>query len=95
MEDEKKNEILKTSWKIHDQVETAYLNHNAKQGDVDWLEKQRLLLADMALHLLQTSIKPGELELIRLRGHLHAILTITNVFLPNAGLKNATERLYE
>ena len=95
MVDENKMKILKTSWELHNQVETAYLNHQAKLGDDEWLEKQRLLLADMALHLLQTSIKPGELELIRLRDNLHAILTITNAFLPNAGLEKATERLYE
>jgi hypothetical protein len=95
MEDEKKIELLKTSWEIHNQVETAYLNHKAKQGDDTWLEKQRFLLADMALHLLQTSIKPGELELIRLRDNLHAILTISNSFLPQTGLEKATERLYK
>jgi hypothetical protein len=95
MVDENKMKILKTSWELHNQVETAYLNHQAKLGDDEWLEKQRLLLADMALHLLQTSIKPGELELIRLRDNLHAILTITNAFLPNAGLEKATERLYK
>jgi len=87
--------ILKTSWELHDQVEDSYLNNSAKQGDEEWLEKQRTLLADMALHLLQTSVSPGEIELDKLRNNLHAILTITDQFLPNSDLKKATEKLYE
>ena len=87
--------ILKTSWELHDQVEDSYLNNSAKQGDEEWLEKQRTLLADMALHLLQTSVSPGEIELDKLRNNLHAILTITGQFLPNSDLKKATEKLYE
>ena len=89
-----KRDLIKTSWELHGQVETSYLKHQAKQGDADWLEKQRLLLADMALHLLQTAMKPGEIEGERLRDNLHAILTISNQFLPEAELLKATNKLY-
>lgn len=94
MKEEDKLELLKISWELHNQVESAYLNNRAKQGDTDWLEKQRYLLADMALHLLQTAIKPGDIKLEKLRDNLHAILTITDPFLPGADLKKATKRLY-
>lgn len=95
MKDNNKLELIKISWELHDQIETSYMNHPAKQGDNEWLEKQRLLLADMALHLLQTSIKPGDIKLERLRDNLHAILTISDQFLTEANLKKATEKLYE
>lgn len=94
MKDENKLKLLKTSWELHDQVEVEYLGHQAKQGDNEWLDKQRLLIADMALHLLQTSIKPGEIDLERLRDNLHAILTISDQFLPTSDLKAATKKLY-
>ena len=94
MKDDNKLELIKVSWELHSEIETAYLNDRAKSGDDDWLEKQRFLLADMALHLLQTSVKPGELKLERLRDNLHAILTISDQFLPKADLKKATEKLY-
>lgn len=95
MKDNDKQDLIKTSWKLHGQVETSYLNHQAKQGDADWLDKQRLLLADMALHLLQTAMKPAaDIEHERLRDNLHAILTISNQFLPDAELLKATEKLY-
>ena len=94
MNTDERLKMLKTSWELHKQVEASYLNNQAKQGDAEWLEKQRTLLADMALHLLQTSINPGEIELDKLRNNLHAILTITDQFLPKADLKQATEKLY-
>lgn len=95
MNKEEKLKILQASWELHSVVETSYLNNPANKGDSEWLEKQRLLLADMALHLLQTSIKPGEIKLDRMRDNLHAILTIADQFLPKADLKKATEKLYE
>ena len=89
-----KLELLKTSWELHSQVETAYLNNCAKQGEDEWLEKQRYLLADMSLHLLQTCISPGDINTDKLRDNLHAILTISDQFLPKSELKKATENLY-
>jgi hypothetical protein len=54
-----------------------------------------MLLADMAIHLLQTAMKPGDIELDKLKNNLHSILTISDLFLPNAGLKKSTGQLYE
>jgi len=93
MTKEERLKIIHTSWDIHSKVETSYLNNPVKPRDDNWLEKQRILLADIALHLLQTSISPGEIKLNKLRNNLHSILTITDQFLPNIGLKKATEKL--
>jgi len=86
--------LIQKSWEIHNVVETAYLNINVTKGDDAWLEKQRILLADMALHLLQTALNPGELEHDKLKNNLYSILTISDQFLPNTGLKNAADKLY-
>ena len=95
MTKEEKIKILDASWELHSLVETSYMNNPANKDDKEWLEKQRLLLADMALHLLQTSVGPGEIKLDRLRDNIPAILTIADQFLPKADLKKATEKLYE
>ena len=87
MHKEERLKMLKTSWELHSQVETSYLNHQAKKGDEDWLEKQRMLLADMALHLLQTSIKPGEIELDKLRSRINFYLQL----ILKKQLKNCTK----
>ncbi|WP_026355256.1 hypothetical protein [Massilia niastensis] len=95
MDDIKRNELTQMAWEIHGAVEDAFLRHPAtKDVPTDWMEKQRLLLADMAIHLLQTAIKPGSMELEKLKNNLHAILTISDQFLPHADLKKATEKLY-
>jgi hypothetical protein len=95
MDDLTRADIIKTSWGMHRIVEERLLNHPAIRGTDDWLDKQRLLLADMAIHLLQTALKPGDIELDKLRNNLHAILTISDPFLPQAGLKQATGALYD
>jgi hypothetical protein len=90
--------LASMGWQIHAAVEEAYLCHPAAGGaspaNAEWLEKQRLLLADMAIHLLQTAIKPGEIAPDQLRNNLHAILTIADQFLPEAQLKAASARLW-
>jgi hypothetical protein len=82
--------IIRAGWEIHGMVEEA-----AFSAAADPLERRRLLLADMAIHLLQTAIKPGDIELDKLRNNLHAILTIADPLLPDAGLKDATKPLYK
>lgn len=95
MDEAQRSALTKMGWEIHRAVEAAYLAHPAGSSDgADWLEKQRLLLADMAIHLLQTAIRPGDIELDQLRNNLHAILTISDRFLPHAGLKQSRENLY-
>lgn len=94
MTKEERIAMINVSWELHNQIETAYVQHPAQKNDEAWLEKQRLLLADMALHLLQTSINPEEVKLDRLRDNLHAILTISDQFLPEVGLKRMTDNLY-
>ena len=95
MNDIERNKLIKTSWQLHSLVEDSYLNNSATKGDEEWLEKQRILLADMAIHLLQTAMKPGSIELDKLKNNLHSILTITDQFLPHSGLKEATDKLYK
>jgi hypothetical protein len=98
MNDLQRTEIIQMGWRIHSVVEESYLRQigtkGAGSGAEDWLEKQHLLLADMAIHLLQTAINPGNIELDKLRNNLYAILTISDQFLPHADLKKATEKIY-
>ena len=95
MDDDTRNELIRTGWAIHGAVEQAYRDHPATRAEpAAWRDKQRLLLADMAIHLLQTALKPGAVELERLQDNLHAILTIADPFLPHAELKGATGKLY-
>lgn len=98
MDDKRRGELIRMGWEIHGVVEESYRGHPAIKGGAggsdEWRDKQRLLLADMAIHLLQTAIKPGAIELNSLQNNLHAILTIADQFLPGAELKKAAEKIY-
>lgn len=96
MDESKRIELIHIGWEIHRAVEESYRRHPSTsrgENQDEWREKQRLLLADMAIHLLHTAIKPGTIEVDALKNNLHAILTISDQFLPHAGLKQATEKL--
>lgn len=98
MDEKERSELIEAGWKIHAAVEAACLRLSAEgsQGKepARLQQRQRFLLADMAIHLLQTAIGPGEIDLPRLRDNLHAILTISDKFLPLADLKQARARLH-
>lgn len=94
MNDIEQKDILDTSWQLHSLVENAYREDLSVSGEDGWPEKQRLLLADMALHLLQTAINSGPIATDKLTNNIHAILTISDQFLPDAKLKEATKNLY-
>jgi hypothetical protein len=95
MEKQQRQDILTLSWSIHDQVEQAILSHPASRNEENWQEKQRLLMADMALHLLQTALKPGELEKDKLINNLNAILTLSDDYIDNVDLRKVSDSLYE
>ena len=90
-----RNEIAGLARKAHDLTESAYQAHPSVRGDAGWAEKQRILLADMSLHLLQTALKEGELSADDLKRNLYAILTVADQFLPECGLKAAARQLHE
>ncbi len=94
MLEEEKKKIISQSWISHELIERSYLINPAKKGDVEWLEKQRILLADMALHLLQTALNPGEIDTDKLKNNIHSILTISDQFLPDAELDKAKKNYF-
>ena len=93
MTEEQKQALIAQSWQMHEIVEQCYLNDPSVKGN-DPAEKQRLLLADMALHLLQTALNPGEIKLDKLTNNLHSIMTIADQYLPDAELVKATDKLW-
>lgn len=95
MDEEIKQDIVALGRKAHDLTESAYRLHPATRGSPGWPEKQRLLLADMALHLLQTALRDGPLAADELKRNLYAILTVSEQFVPEHGLKASADRLYQ
>ena len=89
-----KKEVLSMSRKAHDLTESWYQKNLSKRGDSAWADKQRILLADMALHLLQTALNEGELSEEDLKRNLFSILTISDQFIHGYSLKAVADKLY-
>ena len=94
MDEDVRKQILAMSRTAHSLTESSYQQNPAKRGDPGWGEKQRLLLADMAIHLLQTSLNEGEISEEGLKRNLFSILTISDQFIPDHYLKALADDLY-
>jgi hypothetical protein len=101
MTDEQKEALIAQSWQMHEIVEQSYFDDPSVKVDDSAVkgqarsEKQRLLLADMALHLLQTALNPGDIKLDKLTNNVHSIMTIADQYLPDAELAKATDKLWK
>ena len=93
MDEAIRNEIVVLGRKAHDLTESAYRKHASTRGESGWTEKQRLLLADMALHLLHTALRDGELSVDELKRNLYSILTVSDQLIPDYGLKASADQL--
>ncbi|MGB7202818.1 MAG: hypothetical protein WBD16_11180 [Pyrinomonadaceae bacterium] len=94
MDELTKKEILSMSRTAHHLTEASYQQDTSKKGDAGWADKQRILLADMALHLLQTSLRDGEISTEDLKRNLFSILTISDQLMPGHDLNAVADDLY-
>ncbi|KQZ26852.1 hypothetical protein [Duganella sp. Root1480D1] len=94
MDEAVRREILTLARAAHDLTESSYQEIPSKRGESGWNEKQRVLLADMALHLLQTALREGEMSEEGLKRNLFSILTISDQMIPGHELKTVADKLY-
>jgi hypothetical protein len=94
MDEVDRQEILSLSRSAHELTERSYQQDLAQRGEPGWSGKQRILLADMALHLVQTALKEGGLSEENLKRNLFSILTISGQFIPDQDLKAVADKLY-
>ncbi|HEY0587722.1 MAG TPA: hypothetical protein VGD52_16415 [Pseudoduganella sp.] len=94
MDDAVRSEILSLARHAHDLTGSAYQENSATRGEPGLGEKQRVLLAGMALHLLQTTLRDGDLPEEGLKRNLFSILTISDQLMPGHELKAVAEKLY-
>ena len=78
--------------KAHKLVEKNYLVDPPVPGTEEWLNKRRLLLADLSLHLTDACVN-DEMDIEKIKRYLYSILVIANDFAPEAGLKQAAQKL--
>lgn len=94
MEDAVRHDILALSRKTHAMTEASTRLDPARKGDPGWAEQQRILLADLSLHLLQTSLRTGARATDDLRRNLFSILTLSDQLMPGHNLAAVADELY-
>ncbi len=94
IDDTMRREILSMSRTAHALTEAADQHDTSVRGQAGWAEKQSMLLADMALHLLQTSLQQGGPSPAGLKKNLFSILTIADQFIDGHDLKAVAHQLY-
>ena len=89
-----RQQTLEHNAKAHSLVEKNYLLNPAIPGSEDWLNKRRLLLADLSLHLTDACVKE-EMNIGKIKRYLYSVLIIANDFAPEADLKEAAQKLLQ
>ncbi|MDB5192237.1 MAG: hypothetical protein JWQ96_1800 [Segetibacter sp.] len=87
-----RKEIVELVTQAHNLVEKAYLANPAVPNSEEWLNKRRLLLADLSLHLTDACVKE-EMNIEKIKRYLYSILIIADDFAPDAGLKETAEKV--
>ncbi|QMU30118.1 hypothetical protein [Adhaeribacter radiodurans] len=93
METADRKEILTLVNQAHSLVEKLYLQDPTAKGSAEWLNKRRLLLADLSLHLVQASVSGEKMRPELLKRYLYSVLTIAQDFLPEIDLSHTAEQL--
>ena len=86
-------EVLALVNKAHSLVEQLYLQNPVAKDSPEWLNKRRLLLADLALHLVQAAVAGEQMRPDLLKRYLYSILTIAQDYLPEINLSSTAEQL--
>ncbi|NEM97366.1 hypothetical protein GXP69_06640 [Pontibacter sp. BT327] len=77
----------------HAKLESFYPEEAVYKNTPEWIEKRRLLLADLALHLAQDALKGETINQEKLKHHLFAILKISKEFFPEENYGEAALQL--
>ena len=88
---ENRKQILKLVDAAHAKVESFYPETAVYKDTPEWIEKRRLLLADLALHLAQDALKGESINEEKLKSHLFAVLKLSGEFFPDANYTKAAE----
>ena len=91
MNSENRKEVLKLVNAAHAKVESYYPETPVYRETPEWVEKRRLLLSDLSLHLAQDALKNETMDKVSLGNHLSAILKICGEFFPGENYRKAAE----
>jgi hypothetical protein len=87
--------LLHALEEAHARVDAAYPEGASPQLSQGWVDRRRLLLVDLALHLAEEAVRGETLETRALVEKLYQVLEIARVLAPGHHVDAAAERLLE
>ncbi|UOQ73210.1 hypothetical protein [Hymenobacter cellulosilyticus] len=84
---------------MHEQIlqlvsQAHALTEQGAVAEPDHWQRKRLVLADLSLHLVQTALRSGPLNVQDLQRQLFSVLTLADGFLDEVDLKPTAEALF-
>jgi hypothetical protein len=89
LKEEHRQGILRALAEVHERVHEAYPQQPAPKLSQGWVDKRRLLLVDLALHLCQEAVKGEAVGARELAERLHSVLHVAQDLAPGHGIDRA------
>jgi hypothetical protein len=95
LKQEHRESILHALKEVHARVHDAYPDQASPKLSQGWVDRRRLLLVDLALHLCEEAVKGETLGARELAERLHSVLFVARELAPGHGLEKAAELVLE
>jgi len=92
---EHREAILRALKEVHERVHVAYPEQASPRLSQGWVDRRRLLLVDLALHLCEEVVKGETLGARELAEKVHSVLFVAKDLAPGHALEKAAEQVLE
>jgi len=92
---EDREAILRALAEVHARVHDAYPEQASPMLSQGWVDKRRLLLVDLALHLCEEVVRGESLGTRELAEKLHSVLHVAKDLAPGHGIDRAADLVLE
>lgn len=92
---EHRESILRALREVHERVHEASPTESSPKLSQGWVDRRRLLLVDLALHLCEEAVKGETLGTRELAEKLHSVLFVAKDLAPGHALEKAAELVLE
>jgi hypothetical protein len=92
---EDREAILRALGEVHARVHDAYPEQASPVLSQGWVDRRRLLLVDLALHLCEEAVRGESLGTRELAEKLHSVLHVAKDLAPGHGIDRAAELVLE
>jgi hypothetical protein len=92
---EHRESILRALKEVHERVHDAYPEQASPKPSQGWVDRRRLLLVDLALHLCEEVVKGETLGARELAEKVHSVLFVAKDLAPGHAIEKAAEQVLE